>query len=373
METKKINLSFTSKEPILAVGAQSKNTLCFIKGEDACLSPLHPDLSDPGDFASFKSDLEFFLKKKPKIIACDLHQGYQSTDYALRNLSSAYKIITLQHHHSHIAACMVECGMKNQKVIGIAFDGTGLGDDQTLWGGEFLICDYRNYVRVAHLKEIPLLGGSQAIREPWRLAAAWLYQIYKDRFLELSNGFTRGINKKDWRILKKIYSLGFNAPLASSMGRLFDAIASLILKKYKADSEGDLAVELERKALCHNGEVKGFVFSIRKTKRGYIIDPAPVFKGIIDGLKNKEEPQGLALRFHLGVAQMIKSLALTLRKETGINRVALSGGVFQNRLLLKESKELLYKEGFEVLLHKELSCNDSSISLGEAAIASFRR
>ncbi|MBM3254712.1 MAG: carbamoyltransferase HypF [Candidatus Omnitrophica bacterium] len=373
METKKISLPFICKEPILAVGPQSKNTLCFIKGKHAYFSPLHSDLNDPGDFSYFKSDLGFFLKKKPKIIACDLHQGYQSTLQAMEHLASTHKIITVQHHHSHIAACMAEAGMKNQKVIGIAFDGTGLGDDQALWGGEFLICDYGNYIRAAHLKEIPLLGGSQAIKEPWRLAVAWLYQIYKDRFLELNNDFLRGVNKKDWRILKKMYSLGFNAPLSSSMGRLFDAIASLILKKYKAVSEGSLAVELERKALCYKGKVKGFVFSICKTKRGYIIDPVPVFKDIVKGLSDKEEPQRLALRFHLGVAQAIKSLALLLRKETLINKVVLSGGVFQNRLLLKESKELLYKEGFTVLLHNKLSCNDSSISLGQASIASFRR
>lgn len=374
MELKKIKLPFWIKKAILALGTQAKNTLCFAKGNWACLSPVYADLNNPQDFLNFKQAVKYFLKKHPKIIAYDLHPEYQSAKYALNLKPSTYHLIPIQHHHAHIASCMAENGLGNQKVIGVAFDGTGLGADNTLWGAEFFICDYRGFRRKAHLREIPLLGGQRAISEPVRVTAAWLYLIYKDKFL----GLLTGMPKDKWRVLKNMYSSGFNSPLASSMGRLFDAAASLILEKPRAHFEAELAIELEQIATRYpcpppagrQGAAR-YKFKITNIKDTYILDPLPLFRGIIADLKERRPKKEIACKFHLSAAELIRKTCLILRKQSGIDKVVLSGGVFQNNLLLCLSKDLLYKDGFSVFTHNNLSCNDSAVSLGQAAIANF--
>jgi len=372
MELKRITLPFVVREPVLALGAQTKNTLCFTQGSSAYLTGLHPDLSNPKDFADFKKDLSVLLKKDPQVIAYDLHPEYQSTKEAFKLSAYGYRIVGVQHHHAHLTACMAENGVRNQRVIGVAFDGTGLGDDNSLWGGEFLVCDYGLFKRRAHLKEIPLLGLAQAIREPWRLAAAWLYQIYKDRFLEQRINFIEGVDKRKWRVLKNMYAVGINSPLTSSMGRLFDAVASLVLRKYKAGFEAELALELERLSLSYRGKARPYLFRISLRQGRYIIDPAPLFKEVIKNLKSGVLKEEIAYRFHLGVAGMVEKVAALLRKESNINKVALCGGVFQNNLLTRLSQESLERAGFAVLGPRKLSPSDSGISLGQAAVAHFK-
>ena len=377
MEFKKIKLPFRVKQPILALGSQAKNTVCFLKNNLALLSPIHQDLNNPLDYFKFKKTVSFFLRKRPKVIAYDLHPEYQSSKYVHRLSPITYRLLPIQHHHAHIASCMIENGLKNQKVIGVAFDGTGLGSDNTLWGAEFLICNYKNFQRKAHLKEIPLLGGEKAILEPWRLAAAWLYSAYKERFLNLNIGFLKKFDKNKWQVLQKMYLSGFNAPLASSMGRLFDAVATLTLERYKANFEAELAIELEKSAIsysmsaCRQAGAISYQLEMIKDKDTYILDPTLMFKEIVADLKAKEPKKKIAFRFHLTVAGMIKNACLDLRRETKINKIVLSGGVFQNKLLLSLSLNLLTQENFNLFTHNKLSCNDSSISLGQAAIANF--
>jgi hydrogenase maturation protein HypF len=354
---KKIPLPFKIKKSVLALGSQAKNTVCFASGKTAYVSRVRPDLSNPKELQAFEKDARYFLKKKPKIIAYDLHPEYQSTKFALNLPLAIYYLKPIQHHHAHIASCMTENGLKNQPVIGVAFDGTGLGADNHIWGAEFLICDYRKYKRAAHLKELPLLGGERAILEPWRLAAFWL------------DGKIPGINNKKWLILKEMLRQEINSPWASSMGRLFDASASLILGKKEAGFEAELAIELEKLALSYKLQVKSYKFRTLKDNNGYIIDPGPVLQGIVQDLKSKKSRNEIACRFHLTVAEMIRRTCVILRKNSLVNRVVLSGGVFQNSLLLRLSLGLLYMEGFSVFLHKELSPNDSGISLGQAVIA----
>ncbi|MFH0826878.1 MAG: hypothetical protein V1923_03200 [Candidatus Omnitrophota bacterium] len=373
MKAKKVNLPFEAKKSILAFGSQTKNTLCLAKGRFAYLSPVHPDLGNLSDFLKFEKDAKFFLKKRPQIIAIDLHPDYQSSLFAQDLLRTQnFELRTVQHHHAHIASCMVECGLTNQKVIGVSFDGTGLGLRSQLWGGEFLVCDYRDFKRKAHIKEIPLLGGEKAIQEPWRLAAAWLYQAYKDRFLNLKLGFVKGLNKKHWRILKQLYASGTHAPLASSAGRLFDAAASLILHKYKVRFEAELAMELEKLAASYHLRVQAYPFDLIKSKNEYILDPLPMFRQIVLDLKHKEPKEKMAYRIHSTVAQMIKSVCLSLRRDHRLNKVVLSGGVFQNRLLLEMSHDLLRKGNFEVFAHRQLQASDACLSLGQVAIANGR-
>jgi hydrogenase maturation protein HypF len=374
MELKRIQLPIKVKKPILALGSQNKNTVCFADGNYAYLSKIHQDLSNPKDFCDFGKIVKYFLKKSPKIIAYDLHPEYQSTKY-VQEIPRVPKLIKLgiQHHHAHIASCMLENNLKNQKVIGVAFDGTGLGTDDKLWGAEFLVCDYKNFERSAHLQEIPLLGQEMAILEPWRLSAIWLYRIYRDRFLKLNIGFVKGLNQKKWRALKNIYLSGFNYALASSMGRLFDAVASLVLEKYKANFEAGLATELEKIASGYRLQASGYPFKIIRNQEGYILDPAPLFRQIVLDLRTKVSKEKIAYRFHLTVSQMIRKMCLILGKENKINKVVLSGGVFQNNLLLQLCPQFLYKEGFKVFLQREIFCNDSGISLGQVAIAAFSR
>jgi len=370
----------------LSLGSQTKNTVCFAKGEFAYISTVHPDLNNPKDLSIFEKTVKYFLKKNPKIITYDLHPEYQTTKYALQLHATRYTLYATQHHHAHIASCMIENGLKNQKVIGVAFDGTGLGANNTLWGAEFLLCDYRDFKRMAHLREVPLLGGENAILEPWRLAAIWLYFIFKENFLNLDLGLVRKMDKQKWRILKSMYLSGVNAPLASSMGRLFDAVAGLVLDIKKVRFEAELAIELEklatgfrhkdwriRQEVWRNRlQATGYNFKIIKKDDGYILDPSLMFKEIIKDLQGKGAKEKIAYRFHLSVAEMIKMMCKALKKKTKINTVILSGGVFQNKILLSLSLDLLSEEKFRIYYHKRLPCSDASLSLGQVAIANYK-
>jgi len=373
MEYKRILLPLKLKKGILALGSQTKNTICLAQGSLAYFSGVHADLNQAADFLKFEQDLTRFLRQRPKVIVYDLHPEYQSTKFAHTLSPNIYRIIPIQHHHAHVASCMAENNLKNQKVIGVVFDGTGLGGDNSLWGAEFFICNYAQYARKAHLRYIPLLGAERAIEEPWRLAMLWLYLIYKEKALALKIDFIKKIDRKKWMVLKSMYDSGFNSPLASSMGRLFDAVASLVLNKFKVKFEAEAARELEKVATNYKLQAAGYRFKIIKAKEDCIIDPQPMFQEIIDDLRAKEAKGKIAYRFHLTVAEMIGKICLDLRKETKINQVILSGGVFQNRLLLKLSLDLLSKAGFNVFTHHKLSCSDSGISLGQVMIGNFSR
>ncbi|MFA4842494.1 MAG: hypothetical protein WC658_01495 [Candidatus Omnitrophota bacterium] len=370
MKIKKIKLPFRLKKAVLALGTHEKNTTCFAKGSFAYISGVHAHLDEPKDFENFTQDVRHFLRRRPKIIAYDLHPEYQSAKFALGLPDTRYQLSAIQHHHAHIAGCMADNGLKQKKVIGVAFDGTGLGSDDTLWGAEFFISSYKNFRRVAHLKEIPLLGGERAIYEPWRVAAVWLYRLYKDNFLRLNLDFVRRIDKKKWQMLKKMYLNRFNSPSASSMGRLFDAAASLILNKQTADFQAQLPMELEKIATGCRLHATGYEFNIIKQKGMFIIDPLLIFKGIVKDLQNKIPKTDLAYKFHVTIAEIIRDMCLKLRKETKINDVVLSGGVFQNKLLLSLACGLLCQYGFTVFSPKETCADDSGISLGQAVIAS---
>ncbi|MDD5595199.1 MAG: hypothetical protein PHY94_03025 [Candidatus Omnitrophica bacterium] len=362
MTLKKVPLPFKVNKAILALGAQTKNTLCFARGKFAYIGPVHSDLDNPQDLSAFEKEAKYFLKQKPRVIAYDLHPEYQSTKFGLNLGPGGYRYQPVQHHHAHISACMAENKLPNQKVIGVAFDGTGLGGDGTLWGGEFLICNYQRYQRMAHLRQIPLLGGQAAIRQPWRLACAWLdFKFYPAPY------------KKEWQGLKKMYALNFNTPAASSMGRLFDAAGSLVLKKYQVSREAELAMELEKVASRCTSRATGYSFNIRKKAGIYIIDPKTMFRQIVADLKAAEANEKIAYRFHQTVAKMIQQTCLILREKSAIKQIVLSGGVFQNKLLLDLSLELLCNTGFNVVTHKELSSSDSALSLGQAAVANYLR
>ncbi len=369
MKSRIIKLPFKVKKTILALGSSTKNTLCLGKGRYAYLSPLHPDLNNFPDFQEFEKDVKYFLKKGPRIIAYDMHPDYPSSRVAKQLDAKRYRLCPVQHHHAHIVSCMLENALPDQLVIGVAFDGTGLGPGDQLWGGEFLICDYRASNRRAHIKEIPLLGGEKAIGEPWRVAAAWLYQAYQEKFLNLKVDFIKSLDKNKWRVLKQMQASSVNAPLSSSMGRLFDAVAALILNRQQAHFEAELAIELEKTAAGSPLESAGYPFEMERHKTGFVLNPVPMFKQIVADLKRGEAKEKMAYRFHMTAAEMIRKTCVVLRKENRLKRVVLSGGVFQNRILLQRSGELLQEEGFTVFAHREVPAGDAGISLGQVAIA----
>ncbi|MFA6349874.1 MAG: hypothetical protein WCY12_02985 [Candidatus Omnitrophota bacterium] len=371
-----INLPFKIGQSVLAFGSQTKNTVCFAKGSNAYISRIHQDLSEPNDFAGFERDSRDFLKKKPRMIAYDPHPEYSSSSFALRLPSFPEKAFPVYHHHAHIGACMAENGIKNQKVIGVAFDGTGLGPGNAVWGGEFLICDYLGFKRLAHLRELPLAGAEKAILEPWRLSAFWLYRVYGNGFSKLKISWLRKLDVNKWRLIKDAAQKGVNSPMASSAGRLFDAAASLILGKMRAEYEAQLPRELERLALRWTRDdgretISVYNFKIRKDAEKYVIDPAGAFKGIINDLKAKRPKEEIAYKFHLSLAKAIEKMCVILSKRKKIKTVVLSGGVFQNKLLLEMSEYLLKRADLEVFSHNKLSAGDASLSLGQAVIAGF--
>ena len=359
MEFKKISLGVTIRKPVLALGSDVKNTVCYAYGNTAFVSDVTGDLKEPAAFKRFENIVKSIprrFKAAPRLIACDLHPEYFSSKYA-RNYFSPARVINVQHHHAHICSCMADNGLTGKKVIGIAFDGTGFGSDGTFWGAEFLVCDYSAFERRAHLKPIPLAGGERAILEPWRLLFAWTGDVYK-------------VDRRKQEAVKEMINSGYNSPLASSMGRLFDAVGALVLKKYKVSHEAEGAIALEK---CVPDAVsfaeRPYHFRINKKNNVYVIDPATMFEEIIVDIKNKRPAGIVSYRFHSTGAAMIQKMCLLLRKETGINKSVLSGGVFQNKILMALSIDLLRSEGFEVLIHNKLPCSDAGISLGQAVIA----
>jgi len=374
MEPNKIKIPFLVKKPILALGGHTKNTLCFAQGDTAYISPLHQDLGNWHDYLSFRKDLELFLKKKPKITACDLHMGYQSSVVA-EKLSSHYNLKKIQHHHSHIASGMVENGLKNEMIIGVAFDGTGLGADNNLWGAEFFIGNYQGFLRKAQLEYIPLPGAEMAIRQPWRVALSWLYRVYKEKLFQVNIPFIRRINSKKWRLLKTMLDNRINSPLSSSMGRLFDAVGTILCDNFSSVSEAQIPKELENLAKKFKGTffLRGYPCKIKKDKGMYIITPVELFKELIQDIKEKKKKEEIAFKFHLSISLVTKEMCLRLRQESGLNKIVLSGGVFLNNILREMIFDLLYKSKFEVFFQRGLFSSDAGISLGQMALANFSK
>ena len=371
MSWQKLELPFKLRKPALAVGADIKNRLCFAFNRQAFVNSTINDLEQLSNFEEFKkaiSSLSARFDCRPKVIAYDKHPEYFCSKYALNSLGDAdVKLIGVQHHHAHVVSCLLENKFKAGAVIGVAFDGTGFGSDGTLWGAEFLIADYHNFKRAAYLRYIPLLGGRRAILEPWRLSAAWLYLTFGNNFLDLN--LIKGLNRKKWNILERMLKQKFNAPAASSIGRLFDAMAGIILGINRVKFEAEAAMQLEKIAARCKSKVKSYHFELLRAGDALIIDPVVTFREVVRDLKNKRKVEEIAAAFHLTLACIIHEVCQRIRDKCEINTVVLSGGVFQNKILYRMSEGLLQKAGFKILSHKLLPCTDASIALGQMAIA----
>jgi len=362
-------LDFKLKE-VLALGGELKNTISFSKENYIFLSQYLGDLKSVETLEFFKESITSFKKMfrvKPEIIACDLHPDYLSTQYAEEiKVKKGLKVVKVQHHHAHIVSCMAENNVK-EKVIGVAYDGTGYGDDGNIWGGEFLLCDLKKYSRVGHLKYYSLPGGDKAIVEPWRMAYSYLYSIYGPKAKILDIDFNRRMDYDKLSIIEKMIDKNINSPLTSSCGRLFDAASSLIGVRDEISYEGQAAMELE--SFCASGMTERYKFSIYKEEEEFIIDPQEIFIDIITDLKKGLDKKVMATKFHNTVAEFTVDLCGKIRENTKINEIALSGGVFQNKYLTEKVVFLLEDKGFKVYIQRKVPPNDGGISLGQAVVA----
>ena len=368
-----IEIPYNSKNYIFSAGADLKNTFSFTKNNQVFLSQHIGDLENFLSIESYKKSINLFkniLEIEPEIVVCDMHPEYFSSKIA-KEIFSDKKFIEIQHHYSHIISCMADNFLKNQKVIGVAFDGTGYGVDGNIWGGEFLICDYETFQRVGHLKYFPLQGGEISIKEVWRIGAVYLYYVFGNNFLDLDIEFVKKIDIKKWEIIKKAIDNNLNIFLNSSVGRLFDAISAILNIRDIIDYEGQAAIELEMKAKKNN-KVGSFFYEIRKENNLYIIDHENIIRGVVENLKKKKNIGEISYRFHLTISQIITDMCKILREEKNLNKVALSGGVFQNVILLNETIKRLKKEKFEVLIHQKVPTNDGGICLGQAIYGVFK-
>lgn len=364
-----IKLSFPL-EMILACGGELKNTFCLSRGKYAFVSHHIGDLENLGTLTSFEEGVEHFKRLfyiEPKAVAYDLHPDYLSTQYAL-SIPDLPKV-GIQHHHAHIVSCMAENGIDGD-VIGVALDGTGFGTDATIWGGEFLKVNYRDFDRAVHLKKVPMPGGSMAIREPWRMAMVYLMDTFGDGVKELKIDLMKRIDFQKWDVLKRAIERKINAPLTSSMGRLFDAVSSLLSIRDEVHYEGQAAIELEMLADKEVGEE--YPIRIHQVERPMVIDLSETIRGIVDDLEKKVPASKISGKFHRTISRLITETCKIIRAGQGLNRVVLSGGVFQNMFLLSRVTSELKESGFEVHTHHLIPTNDGGISLGQAVVAQMR-
>jgi hydrogenase maturation protein HypF len=362
-----VPLGFRLRRPVLACGAELKNTFCLATGDRAVISPHIGDLENFETLRSFTDGIEHFRRLfdiTPQVVAHDLHPEYLSTKYAAE--LAGVELAGVQHHHAHIASCLADNGERGP-VIGVAFDGTGYGTDGTVWGGEFLIADLAGFERAGHLAGLPMPGAAAAIRQPWRMAAAYLDVAYPD-------GPPAGLavarrNERRWDNVIALARRGINSPVTSSAGRLFDAAAAILGVRDLVNYEGQAAIELEQ--LADPAEPGCYQAGIG-TGSPLRVSGADLISAIVGDLTAGVDPGIIAARFHHGVAALIEAVCLLLRERHRLGTVALSGGVFQNVLLLERTVGRLESSGFRVLVHSRVPCNDGGISFGQAAVAAAR-
>lgn len=353
---------------ILACGAMLKNTFCLGRGHHAFLSPHIGDLENLETLKAYEEGIERLKKMlytEPEVVAYDLHPEYLSTKYAL-GLEKVKKL-AVQHHHAHVVSCMAENGLEGE-VIGVAFDGLGYGEDGRLWGGEFLLATPEDYRRIAHLEYIPMPGAEKAIKEPWRMVVSYLYHTYGEDFSDIDIPFVKTLDKKRWPIIKDMIDKGVNSPLTSSMGRLFDGISSLLGIRKEVTYEGQAAIELEN--LAEEGVGEAYPFEVMEKGGKIIIGWNGLIRKIVGDILGGVPLPALSARLHNSVARMVVELCSLLR--TGNTRVVLSGGVFQNALLLRLCQDALKEKGFGVYIHHKVPTNDGGLCLGQAVVADRR-
>lgn len=352
---------------VLALGAELKSVICLAAADQAFLSRHLGDLKCAATLAAFSGCIEPFEKITgiaPEVIAHDLHPDYHSTVFAA---TLPGRKVAVQHHHAHLAACMAENRLEGE-VIGVIFDGAGYGTDGTIWGGEFLSGGYLGFRRSGHLRQMAMPGGDAAAREPYRMAISLLHQLYGAELYDLPLPFLEDVPQNQRKLFLQILQKGINAPLTSGCGRLFDAVAALLGVRSRTSYEGQAAIELEGEA--EKGHCAApYGFGIETGENGIVLDWLPLVKGVVEDQLAGRRRSDIAATFHHSLAQASAAVCRELRSGSGLERVVLSGGVFQNRLISEELVTLLEKDGFGVYTHRLVPPNDGGLALGQAMIA----
>ena len=382
---------FEAAPRVLSLGGELKNTFCMLRDGVAILSPHLGDLQDAltrTDYRKALADFRGFFEFEPQALACDLHPDYSSSQLAHAQAGeTGSALLAIQHHHAHIAACLADNGVSREAppVIGVALDGIGYGEDGTLWGGEFLLADYVGYQRLGTFKPVALLGGEVAMREPWRNTYAHIqaqmgWASFAMNYAELE--LYRFLESQPRALLDGMLTRGVNSPLASSCGRLFDAAAAAMgLARERAWYEGQGAVEMEAAVdqYCLNSEDDGlsYPFPIPRAAGLPYIEPLGMWAALFGDLILHTPVGVMAARFHRGLANSIVRMVEKLSAQVGgidapLPNIALSGGVFQNRILFERVLAGLQAKGFRVLTHSQVPCNDGGLALGQATIAAAR-
>ncbi|MFH0864645.1 MAG: carbamoyltransferase HypF [Bacteroidota bacterium] len=355
-----VRLGFNA-EGIFAAGAELKNCFCFGKGNQAILSQHIGDLKNLESYEFYKETVNQFKKLfrvKPILAVGDMHPDYLSTRYV--NEMDVPKMF-VQHHHAHVASCMAEHGL-NEKVIGVSFDGTGYGDDGNIWGGEFFICDFKEYERISHFEYVPIPGGDRVSEEPWRMAVSYLYKVYGKNFQTLNLPFLKNISEKKNSLLIQAIDKKLNCPLTSSAGRLFDAVAAITGICVNNGFEAEAPMRLE--SIIDEKIPEKYPYEIGDT-----ICFDQTINNIVDDVLNNVEQPVISAKFHNTIIDVVISVVCHVGTKSGIDKAVLSGGVFQNRYLLAKTEEGLKEKNFNVYTHIKVPSNDGGLSLGQLAIA----
>jgi hydrogenase maturation protein HypF len=354
---------------ILGAGAELKNTVCLTRGREAFVSQHIGDLENLETLRSFEhsiSHLERILEIAPQMIVHDLHPDYLNTQWALGQ--SELPTMAVQHHHAHIAAVMAERGLEGA-VVGLALDGTGFGTDETIWGGEILRVDNRGFERLGHFRQVLLPGGARAIKEPWRTALSYLWSLDPGNVERGFADFLSAWPEREVKIVLRMLDRRLNCPLTSSCGRFFDAAAALCGIRASINYEGQAAIELEQAIEPDEGIYEG---RLESGPGSILIDQLPIIEALIEDVRRGVPAGRIAARVHNGAVRTLGRAALMAAERTGLNRIALSGGVFQNAYLSQRLEKELAGYGLEVYGHIEVPANDACISLGQAWIGAWK-
>jgi hydrogenase maturation protein HypF len=384
---------FESAPQLLAFGGELKATFCLLKDGEATLSQHQGDLEDERTFDDYRKNLALYARlfdHRPAAFVVDSHPDYVSTKFAReQGLATSTPVMEVQHHHAHVAACLAENGrpLDGPPVLGVVMDGLGFGDDGTIWGGEFLLADYRGYQRLGALRPVAMPGGAQAVREPWRNLYAHLRALMD--WPEFARHFSQldlcaALSKRPLSTLEAMMRSGVNSPMASSCGRLFDAVAAALdicpdCQAYEGEAGARLEAILDENELRTEDEGHSYSFSLSPRSPGgpLYLEPGTMWRALLGDLMTRTPPPIIAARFHKGLAAAIVAMTSELARENGVraplfDTVALSGGCFQNHILFAEVVRRLEQADFKVLTHAEVPTNDGGLALGQAAIGAAR-
>jgi hydrogenase maturation protein HypF len=354
---------------VLALGGELKGTICLTKENRAFVGQHIGDLENIETLEFLEqtvNHLQRILEVRPRLLVHDLHPDYLTTQVAAAQ--DELPTLAVQHHHAHVVSCMAEHGLKD-KVLGLALDGTGYGEDGTVWGGEILVADETSYQRVAHFEYVPMPGGEKAIKEPWRMAVSYLWATFGDEIFHAELPLPIKWGRDQIEVLVHMMQRGLNSPLTSSCGRLFDGVAALAGLRDRIAYEGQAAIELEQ---CLEQTTEKYRYEFKEVGEKLLLSPTAIFRQVYEDAVSGVEPPLISGKFHQTLIEMFSEASLHLCELHGLNRVVCSGGVFQNIFLLENLEERLARSGLEVYTSELIPANDACISLGQAVIGAMR-